>query len=302
MSENLPLGRMSELVVNEITDQGAFVDGKAYGALFVPRRQLPEGLKIGDKLRVFLYVDGTRVYATARHPYLEAGMVGARNGVSIECGTAYMNLGIPKDQGVPVSEQRTGFEVGRRAVVYVTVDGQGRLFGTQRLNSYLKDKAPSGRYKTGDQVTVVPVARTPLGFRVAVDDEFYGLIYLSEQKGAISLGKRYQGWILNVRDDGRLDVTLQETGRRGIEHAAFDILKALHHSGGKLPFGDKSDPAAIEDYLHMSKARFKKAIGHLYKERLIEIRPDGIAITPKGEEDYARFHPESAAADGAGAD
>ena len=282
MADTLIPGRMYELTVNKISDQGAMVDAHEHGELFVPRRQLPQYLQEGDSLRVFLYVDGGRVLATARHPYLELGMTGRLRVTSIDCGTVYLDLGIPKELVVPVSEQRGSFEVGRMALVYVALDDQGRLFGTQRFNRYIKDFADSGEYKPGQRVCLVPVSHTPLGFRTIVDDHVYGLIYKNEQKGEIQIGKRYSGWIINVREDGRIDVSLQEPGRSGVEHAAADILQALLNSGGELDFNDKSDPEEIEDYLHISKGKFKKAIGHLYKERLIEITDEGIKLTEKG--------------------
>ena len=282
MADTFIPGRMYELTVNKISDQGAMVDAHEHGELFVPRRQLPQNLQEGDSLRVFLYVDGGRILATARHPYLELGMTGRLRVTSIDCGTAYLDLGIPKELVVPVSEQRGSFEVGRMALVYVALDDQGRLFGTQRFNRYINDFAKPGEYKPGQRVCLVPVSHTPLGFRTIVDDHVYGLIYKNEQKGEIQIGKRYSGWIINVREDGRIDVSLQEPGRSGVEHAAADILQALLNSGGELDFNDKSDPDEIEDYLHMSKGKFKKAIGHLYKERLIEITDEGIKLTEKG--------------------
>ena len=284
--EQVQLGHMCVLEVIDISDQGCFVDAKEHGSLFVPRSQIPQDLQIGDNLRVFLYVDGHRVLATAKHPYLECGMTGRLTVTSIECGTVYMDLGIPKELVVPVSEQRGSFEVGRSSLIHVAIDEQGRLFGTQRLNKYIEDKAPLGIYKKNQKVRVVPVSRTPLGFRVVVDDKYYGLIYKDNQKGPLYVGKRYDGFILNARDDGRLDITLQEMGLDGIQNAAKIILQALYLSNGQLSFNDRSSPEIIEDFLHMSKAKFKKAIGHLYKHQLIVIKTDGIEITQKGQEEY----------------
>ncbi len=287
MEVNPIIGHMISREVVRITDQGAFVDGGSYGDLFVPRRQLPDNLQEGDNLRVFLYFDGGRLLATARHPYLELGMTGRLTITSIDCGTAYLDLGIPKELVVPISEQRTNFEVGNTALIYVAQDEMGRLFGTQRLNRYIEDVPDRNLYKVGQRVVAVPVERTPLGYRVVVDDRYYGLIYASEQKGEIRSGKRYDAYIVNVREDGRLDVSLQEPGRSGIEHAAFEILKILDNSNGKLPFSDKSDPKDIEAYLHMSKGKFKKAIGFLYKARFILIEDNGILLTDKGYEEIS---------------
>lgn len=285
MSSDLEVGRMISRKVVKITDQGAFVDGDSFGELFIPIRQLPADLEIGDELRVFLYVDGGRVLATARHPYLQKGMVGRLKVTSIDCGTAYLDLGIPKELVVPVSEQRTNFEVGNSVLIYVAEDNYGRLFGTQRLNRYLKDVPPSGQYKIGQRVNCVPVERTPLGYRVAVDDLYYGLIYANAQKGEIRSGKRYEAYVVNIRDDGRLDISMQEPGRSGIEHAASELLEIIFKNKGSLPFSDKSSPEDIEDYLHMSKAKFKKVLGLLYKQRFIDIQENSVTLTDLGREE-----------------
>ena len=286
MTDEAVLGHMIELPVVTIADQGAFVDGGPYGELFVPHSQLPRDLQVADTLRVFLYKDSGRVYATAKHPYLELGMIGQLRVNSMELGTAYLDMGIPKELVVPLSEQKTIFETGRNVLVYVNIDDEGRLFGTQRFNRFIKDTVPKNTYSRGQRVTVVPLNHTPLGLRVVVEDSYFGLIYKSEKNGEVRLGKRYSGFIANIRDDGKLDVTLQQPGVSGIERAAFDILKALVVSDGFLDFNDKSSPERIEDYLHMSKSRFKKSIGHLYKDRLITIEDDGIRLTEKGKQDY----------------
>lgn len=278
----VPIGRMVELEVCEISDKGAFVNAKEHGALFIPNSQLPEGLEVGNMMRVFLYKDADRVLATARRPYIELGMTGNLRINCVKNATAYLDLGIPKELVLPVSEQRFRMFEGDNALVYVSIDERGRLFGTQCFNRYIRDKARKDEFQVDERVKVVGVAHTPLGYRVIVNDSVYGLIYASEQKGELTIGKRYDGYITAVRNDGRLDVSLQEPGRDGIEHAAEDIMQALHFEKGHLGFNDKSDPKEIEDFLHMSKGRFKKAIGSLYKQRLIAIVDNGIDLTDEG--------------------
>lgn len=280
----VPIGRMVELEVCEISDKGAFVNAKEHGALFIPNSQLPEGLEVGNMMRVFLYKDADRVLATARRPYIELGMTGNLRINCVKNATAYLDLGIPKELVLPVSEQRFRMFEGDNALVYVSIDERGRLFGTQCFNRYIRDKARKDEFQVDERVKVVGVAHTPLGYRVIVNDSVYGLIYASEQKGELTIGKRYDGYITAVRNDGRLDVSLQEPGRDGIEHAAEDIMQALHFEKGHLGFNDKSDPKEIEDFLHMSKGRFKKAIGSLYKQRLIAIVDNGIELTDEGRE------------------
>lgn len=292
-------GHMNDLTVTDITDAGAYVNAFEYGSLFVPRSQLPKGLKEGDSLKVFLFMDGRRVLATAKKPYVEQGQLGMLRVSSEDCGTIYMDMGIPKELVVPVSEQRELMEVGSRYLVYVAVDDYGRMFGTQRFNRYIKDtvKGLAHEYKTGEAVSVVPVSRTPLGYKVIVNDEVYGLIFRNEQKGELIYGRRVTGFVQHVRPDGKMDITLQEPGRSGIDHAAQEILQALQTAGGTLNFSDRSDPADIEAYLHMSKGKFKKAIGSLYKARLIELHDDCITLTEAGRKTGPEAEKEESEAD-----
>lgn len=279
---SVPLGRMVDLTISEVTDKGVFVNAAEHGALFVPRSQVPEGLGEGASLRVCLYKDGPRVLATARRPIIELGQVGNLRVNSINNGTAYLDLGIPKELVFPVAQQRVALRVGDTAMVYVAIDSMGRLFATQRFNDYIRERASEGEFSLNQKVKVVPLARTPLGFRVVINDQVYGLIYKDEPHGQLTMGKRYEGYIKVARPDGRLDVSLQEVGLSGIEHAALDILKALYYSKGHFAFNDKSDPELIEDYLHMSKGKFKKALGMLYKQRLVVIGDGDITITDAG--------------------
>lgn len=279
MGSSVCLGRVLERPVARLVAKGAFVDCGEFGELFVPLSQLPEGLKSGDALKVFLYADRGRIQATARHPYLEVGMVGKLRVKYLNHGTGYLDLGIPKDLVVPVSEQLRPFREGTSEVVYLTSDAQGRLFGTQRFDRYLQERAPAGTFAPGEEVSCVPLMSTPLGWRTAVNDRFLGLIYRSREYGRIISGRRCRGYITTPREDGKIDVTLQEPGLSGTVHTAGELLQILERAGGFLPFNDYSDPRDIDAYLHMSKSRFKKAAGHLYKQRLIVIAEDGIRLS-----------------------
>lgn len=285
----VPLGRMVELDVTQISDKGAFVNAMEHGALFVPNSQLPENLQAGDTLRVFLYMDGDRVLATARRPYIELGMTGNLRINSVKNSTAYLDLGIAKELVMPVSEQRFRMYEGDNALVYVAIDERGRLFGTQCFNRYIRDTCYEGEFERDQRVKVVGVARTPLGYRVIVNDCVYGLIYASEQRGEFTIGKRYEGFIRTVREDGRLDVSLQETGREATEHAAEAIIKALYLSNGHFDFNDRTFSKEQEDQLQMSKTRFKRAVGSLYKQRLILIGDATLDLTEDGES-YCKSH------------
>lgn len=298
-TSEVPVGRMTKLTVSELVEQGAMLDAMDLGQLFLPRSQLPDELAVGDELRVFVYNEGSRFCATAKRPVLQLGMTGLLKINDIRTGTVYLDMGIPKDLVVPISEQRQRYtpRVGDMMMVLVAIDEQGRLYGTQNFNKFIRDEALPQEFKPQQPVKVVAIAHTPLGFRVIVDDQVYGLIYSTEQKGELVMGKRYDGFVKCVRPDGRIDVTLQLGGKEGIDQAAHDILQALGFSQGFLSFNDKSDPQVIEDYLHMSKGKFKKAIGSLYKSRYIELLDDGIKLTPLGLEVFNSEHGQATTAD-----
>lgn len=280
------IGRNATFKVLKVSDQGAFVDGLEFGELFVPKSQLPRGIKTGQLLTVFLYKDGGRVLATAKRPLATLGQVARLKIMEKELGTAYLDLGIPKQLVLPISEQRSNCDIGQFVIVYLSLDDEGRLFATQRFNRYLKDEAPKGTYRQGEAVSVVPLSVTPMGFRVSVDDQYFGLLYKDNVKGDLSLGKRVTGYIQRQRPDGRLDVSLIQSGPEGVHKAALELLQALHYAQGRLDFCDNTRAQIIEDYLHMSKVRFKKACGYLYKKRFIMIFDEYIELTADGEEFY----------------
>ncbi|MCR5085739.1 MAG: hypothetical protein K6A65_09605 [Succinivibrionaceae bacterium] len=285
--DRLVLGMMVRRRTLEITPQGAMVDGGEYGPLFVPRSQLPEDLAAGDPLRVFCYRDEERVLATARHPYLECGCVGRLKVIDERRGTLFLDNGLPKDLIFPVSEQRSRYFIGDEPIILVARDDYDRLFATQRLGRYLSDFAPRGRYRHGDRVVAVPISRTELGIRVVVDDRYYGLVYSSDIRDEVRFGRRIDGYIQEVRPDGRLDITLQEPGQHGVEGDARRVLMAIAHSGGRLPLSDRSTPDEVERALHISKRRYKMAIGSLFRSRLIIIDDDGVRLTAQGHEEVA---------------
>lgn len=280
------IGRSAAFKVLKVSDQGAFVDGLEFGELFVPKSQLPQGIRTGQLLTVFLYKDGDRVLATAKRPLAMLGQVARLKIMEKELGTAYLDLGVPKQLVLPISEQRSSCEIGQFVIVYLALDAEGRLFATQRFNRYLKDEAPQGAYRPGQTVSVVPLSKTPMGFRVSVDDQYFGLLYRDNVKGDLILGKKVTGYIQRQRPDGRLDVSLIQSGPEGVHKAALELLQALRYAGGSLDFCDSTPPQIIEDYLHMSKVRFKKACGYLYKKRFIVICEDCIELTADGEDFY----------------
>lgn len=295
-TSTVPVGRMVGLPVVEITDKGALLDGAEFGELFVPNSQLYAGLEAGDVVQVFIYQHSGRFLATAKHPYFELGQVGLLKVSAIEHETVYLDMGIPKELVLPRAEQRRQFKVGDKALVLMAIDAEGRLFATQCFHRYIRSKAKMHEFEAMQKVKIVPMAMTPMGYRTVVDDKVFGLLSRDNIHSEVQIGKRYEGYIAEVRDDGRVDVSLHKMGREGVLDAADVIIEALDEAAGRLNLGDNTDPEIINDLLHMSKRRFKQAIGALYKKDLIIIADDHIELTAKGR-DYMSSHGSDASED-----
>ncbi len=280
------LGRMVELPICEITDKGAFVDAGEFGPLFVPQSQLSLDIAKGDLVNVFLYQDRHRVLATCKHPYLELGQVGMLRVKSIETGTAYLDLGIPKDLILPRPECRHHLKEGDVTTVLMAIDVQGRLFATHLFNSYIRDCAREGEFAPTKRVKAVIIAKTPLGYSAIVEDKVWALLLASEmlpqERAEIVLGKRITAYVRSVLPDGKINITLHEIGEASVEHAAFEILQALYREDGHINFNDKSDKDAIEAQFKISKLRFKKGISYLYSRGLVNPTDTGLDLTDVG--------------------
>lgn len=278
------IGKMNDLRLVRLDDKGGFLDAGAYGEVFLPLSQLPEKPEPGIVVSVFCYMDDDRLTVTAKRPRALLGELARMTCKSALRGSAYLEWGIRKDLMVPFTEQRMPMKEGRDYVVYVAMDREQRLFGTTKFNKYISDEMPSSCHlKEGEAVDLIAVAKTPLGIKMVVNNSFYAmLMHGSSNDGAeIRMGVKVRGYILTIRKDRKVNVGLHKTGIAGVQNSGSLILDKLKAADGFLPFGDHSDPASIEQYFGMSKGKFKKAIGGLYREHAIEITPDGLKLLAK---------------------
>ena len=167
-------------------------------------------------------------------------------------------------------------QVDHYYVVYLYLDREGRVAATSKLDRFLTEDFPD--YRAGDEVTLLPCEHTPLGIKAVVDSRFWGVLYRNELFGKVTVGRQIRGFIKQVREDGKIDLTLNRVGKAGTESAAEKIVARLQKQGGFLPVGDKSSPESIAQLFAMSKGTFKKAIGSLYKQGVIIIEEEGIRL------------------------
>lgn len=276
--ERIKLGEYNLLKVVKEVDFGLYLDGGDEGEILLPARYVPKGVKPGDEINVFIYLDqDERPVATTLTPLAKAGDFACLEVAWVNQYGAFLNWGLMKDLFCPFREQKRRMEKGSSYVVYVTVDEDSyRLMATAKVERYLDRERPM--YKHGDEVDLLVWQKTDLGFKVIVDNRFSGLVYEDQVFRHLTTGDRLKGYVDHIRQDGKIDVTLQPTGRRHTEEFSEVLLRYLQENNGRCDLGDKSPAELIADRFKVSKKVYKKAIGDLYRRRLIVISDDGISL------------------------
>lgn len=277
MQKELEIGKFNDLRVERDTAIGLYL-GYPGGEILLPGRYVPKGLSHGDILSVFVYRDSEdRLIATTQKPFAVAGEFAYLKVVAITRAGVFLDWGIQKDLLVPYSEQSGKMEVGRKYVVRIFIDQRTqRIAATAKIGRFM-EKENIG-LREGESVSLMIYRLTDYGIKVIINNRYFGLLYKGEVFRDLNVGDRAEGHVSRIRPDGKVDVRLGKAGPESIEDAKAAILKTLREHRGFLPLGDDSSPQDIRDALNISKKSFKKAIGGLYKDELIEIQKDGIKL------------------------
>ncbi|KJU77779.1 GntR family transcriptional regulator [Ectopseudomonas oleovorans] len=274
------IGRMNSLQVVKHTDFGLYLDGGADGEILLPKRYIPKDTpsEVDDWLNVFLYLDSEdKLIATTLKPKIQLGEFASLKVVDINRVGLFFDWGLPKDLLLPHSEEKRPLQIGDYCVIYLYLDKRTRrLTATARLDRHL-DKVPAN-YQVGQEVDLLVVERTDLGFKAIIDGKHWGLIHKNELFKFIRSGMREKGYIKELRADGKISLSLQPIGHEAASGLAEQIIERLRAQGGVLALGDKSPPELISEHFRVSKGNFKKAIGSLYKQGLIRIHDDRIEL------------------------
>ncbi len=230
------------------------------------------------------FATGQRSSRTARSPLARIGEVAYLKVVAVNTTGAFLDWGQPKDVLLPFAEQHFRPEVGKRVLVMLYEDAQGRPVASMRLDRFLADEAPG--MTPGDRVALVIAERTDLGFKAVVDHRYWGLLYADDIIHPPRRGQRLTGYIKRVREDGRLDLAMLPPGEAGLDVVGDKVLELLRCHGGYVALGDKTPAAEIKARMGVSKSAFKQAVGRLYKRRLITIEEDGIRLTREAIDAY----------------
>ena len=276
--KGIKLGDYNHLTVVKEVDFGLYLDGGDEGEILLPARYVPKGCRPGDELDVFIYLDqDERPVATTERPLAKEGDFACLRVAWVNEYGAFLDWGLIKDLFCPFREQKRRMMKGLRYVVYVTIDEESyRMMATAKVERYFSTEPP--QYRHGDEVDLLVWQKTELGFKVIIDNKYPGLVYENQVFRHLTTGDRLKGYIDMVRPDGKIDVMLQPTGRRMTEEFSETLLNYLHENNGRCTLGDKSPAELIADTFKVSKKTFKKAIGDLYKRRLITISDDGIRL------------------------
>jgi len=274
----MKIGQFNTLKIDRDTKVGLFLtDGKE--DVLLPNKYVPKVFEIGEELTVFVYLDHEeRPVATTLVPYIFLNEFALLRVNYINQVGAFMDWGMEKDILVPFKEQARPMEKGKRYLVYLYLDEKtNRLVASSKTNQFLDNENIT--VEKGEEVDLIISHITEIGINVIINQKHKGLVYKDEvYDDTIRTGDKMKGYIKFIRPDGKIDVSLHKQGFENIEPNSEIILNELRASRGFLRLNDNSNPEDIKTVLKMSKKTFKKAIGHLYKEKLIEIKDDGIYL------------------------
>lgn len=299
----IKLGDYNTLRVVKHVDFGFYLDGGEAGEILLPQRYAPKDLSAGQEIEVFIYLDQEeRPVATTEKPIAKVGEFASLEVAWINQYGAFLKWGLMKDLFCPFREQKQRMVQGRSYIVYIKVDEESyRLMATAKVEKYLlpalnsnatpsaavpdgspsatiPDGSPSRMYKHGDAVDCLVWQKTDLGFKVIVENRYQGQLYDNQIFRPLHSGDRLTAYIDHVRQDGKIDLTLQPTGRQQTLDFAEVLLRYLYENNGYCDLDDHAPSELIADRFKVSKKVFKKAIGDLYRRRLITIAPDGLHL------------------------
>ncbi len=279
-SRKLTLGKTYSLKINRFVDFGCYLDGENLGEILLPIRYVPKDAKEGDEVEVFVHTDSEdRIIATDEKPFIQVGEFAALKTVSVTKVGAFMDWGLMKDLFVPFFEQQKKMEEGKTYVVFAYVDTEtNRIAASSKLDQFMTLAPPA--YEAGEEVDIIVIGKSPLGYKAIINESHWGLLYENQVFEKLKIGERRKAYIANIRNDDKIDLVLNKTGIEHIDEVSQKILNALKEEEF-IALHDKSSADEIKKEFGISKKVFKKAIGSLYKKRLIAIEDIGIRYIEK---------------------
>ncbi len=274
----LHLGIKNTLRILRGTGVGMFLGDEEGNDVLLPKKYVPENAIVGEDIEVFIYRDSEdRIIATNLEPKIQLNQFACLQVKSVTAIGAFLDWGLEKDLFVPFREQNKKMEEGRWYAVYLYLDEEtDRLVASCKVNRYFEKENID--LLIGQEVDLLIFEETDLGLNAVINNKYKGLIYENEIFQRIKIGTRTKGFVKNLRDDNRVDLSLQKQGYANVEPNAERIMEKLKANNGFLDVTDKSDSNYVMYQLEMSKKTFKKAVGALYRQKIIRIEEDGIYL------------------------
>jgi hypothetical protein len=275
----MEIGELNNLIVDRETDFGYYLIDEEENDVLIPKSFVHDDLNIGDQIEVFLYKDSEdRLIATNIKPFATLEEFAWLQVKEVNDYGAFLDWGLPKDLMVPYAEQAEKMEEGKSYLVFILKDEKSdRLIGSAKINRYIYTE--DIELEVGEEVTILPYKKTDLGINVIVSNLYNGLIFSSDIHKEIVLGKKIKAFVKQIRSDGKIDIVLEPIGyEKSVGINTEIILSILKENDGFIALTDKTSPEIIKDKLGLSKKAFKKALGSLYKQKLVEITGNGIKL------------------------
>lgn len=274
------LGKRNTLSIRNESPHGLYLDGEELGDILLPNAYVPPHITPNSKLSVFVYLDSEdRIVATTETPLAEVDQFAALKVVAVnEKVGAFLDWGLSKDLLLPYREQKGRVRVGDTRVVRIYVDdASGRIVASEKHDRFISKYRAT--YQPQEQVDLIVIGETPLGFKAIINSSHIGLLYDNELSEMLRVGQCFKGYVTKVRPDGNIDLRRDPSGYTRVAPLAEQILDAIKKNGGTLKLDDKSPPEAVREAFDVSKKAFKQALGNLYKQRKIQFVPGGVQLT-----------------------
>lgn len=273
------IGKINTLEVVRETDNGFYLDGQELGEILMPRKFITDEVRNQGWANVFVYTDSEdRLVATTEKPFAMVGEFAFLKVVATSNFGAFLDWGLPKDLLVPFREQKAKMVEGGIYLVYLFLDLlTNRIAASAKLDKYLDNTPPE--YNPGDEVQLLVADETDLGYKAIVNNEHWGMLYKNQVYQPLTPGQKITGYVNKVRDDEKIDLLLEKPGYEKVDAISQKILDELKQNRGFMAVSDNTSPEMINAMFGISKRNFKKAIGSLYKKRMITFDSDGIRLS-----------------------
>lgn len=274
------VGEIQTLTVNRLSDYGLYLADEEGNEALLPNRYVSLSQKVGDSVEVFIYHDSEdRITATTDTPTITAGKVAWLKVVDKNIHGAFLNWGIAgKDLFLPNRNQQGGIVIGNHYPIYMYVDDiTGRCVATNKLRSFVNNDDIVTVAK-GQQVDILVVSESPIGYRVIVENRHWGMLYKNQIFRPLTLGERTTAFVTKVTEERRIDLSLQRGGYAQVKDSAEQLYDAIVAAGGTLPLNDNSSPEQIQQTVQMSKKLFKRSLGVLLSHKRVISTDEGIKL------------------------